>query len=81
MRGALVTVCELLNSEIALLYKGRELPYTIHQEQSPLPEALNPKTINPAIDALLRNSGKGHKPKSTHPWKPWNPDYPNAKQE
>ena len=81
MRGATVTVCELLNGEIVLLYKGRELPYTIHQEQSPLPEALNPKTINPAIDALLRNSGKGHKPKSTHPWKRWNPDYLNAKQE
>ena len=81
MRGALVTVCELLNGEIVLLYKGRELPYTIHQEQSPLLEALNPKTINPAIDALLRNSGKGHKPKSTHPWKRWNPDYLNAKQE
>ena len=81
MRGAAVTVCELLNGEIVLLYKGHELPYTIHQEHSPRPEPLNPKTINPAVDALLRSSGKGYKPKSTHPWKRWNPDHLNAKQE
>jgi len=81
MRGARITVCELLNGEIVLLYKGRALAYTIYQEQPPLPAHQDAKTINVAVDKLLTNQAKGHKPPDNHPWRRWNPDYLSSKQE
>ena len=80
MRGSHVTVCELLNGEIVLLYKGRELAYTIYQEQPPLPAHQDAKTINIAVDKLLTNQAKGHKPPDNHPWRHWNPDYLSSTQ-
>ena len=78
MRGACITICELLNGEIVLLYKGRELVYSIYQEKPPLPPHQDAKTINSAVDKLLINQAKGHKPATTHPWRCWNPDYLNS---
>lgn len=79
MRGASIIVCELLDGEIVLLYKGRELPYQIHQEHSPLNPPQDAKTIGLAVDQVLRNQTQGQT-EATHPWKRWNPDY-FAKQE
>lgn len=80
MRGACVTVCERPNGEIVLLYKGRELAYTIYQEQPPLTTPQDAKTINSVIDKLLINQSKAHKPATTHPWKRWNSDYLGSNQ-
>jgi len=79
MRGASVTVCELLDGEIVLLYKGRELAYKIYRKQPPLSQPRNEKTINLAVDEIIAKHRTGHKPKPTHPWKRYNKDYLSAK--
>ena len=81
MRGASVTVCELLNGEIVILYKGRELAYDIYCEQPPLSQPYNEKTINLAVDEIVAKHRSGHKPKPTHPWRRYNKDYLSAKQK
>jgi len=81
MRGARVTVCELLNGEIVILYKGRELSYTTYRKHSPLSKPHNEKTINLAVDEILAKHRTGHKPKSDHPWRHYKEDYPSAKQK
>ncbi len=81
MRGASVTVCELLNGEIVILYKGRELAYDIYCEHPPLSQPYNDKTINLAVDEIVAKHRRGHKPKPTHPWRRYNKDYLSAKQK
>ena len=81
MRGARVTVCELLNGEIVILYKGRELPYTTYRKHPPLSKPHNEKTINLAVDEILAKHRTGHKPKSDHPWRCYKEDYRSAKHK
>ena len=50
LRGARVTVCELLDGEIVILDKERELPYTTYCEHPPLSKPHDEKTINLAVD-------------------------------
>ena len=80
LRGARVTLCELPDGKVVILYKGRELPYTIYQQHPALPPHQDAKTINSAIDRLLNNRRKGHKASTNHPWKRWNPDYLSSTQ-
>ena len=81
LRGARVTVCELLDGEIVILYKGRELPYTTYREHPPLSKPHDEKTINPAVAEILAKHCTGHKPKSDHPWRRYNEEYLSAKQK
>ena len=81
MRGARVTVCELLNGEIVILYKGRELPYTTYCEHPPLSKPHDEKTINPAVAEILAKHRTAHKPKSDHPWRRYNENYLSSKQK
>ena len=81
LRGARVTVCELLNGEIVILYKGRELPYTTYRQHRPLSQPHDEKTINQAVAELLAKPRTGHKPKADHPWRHYNTNYRNAKRE
>ena len=81
LRGARVTVCELLNGEIVILYKGRELPYTTYRQHPPLSQPHDEKTINQAVAEIVAKPRSGHKPKADHPWRHCNADYRSAKRE
>lgn len=63
LRKARVTVCESLQGEIAILYKGRLLDYAIHHKQQRQAEVVPTK----ALDAHLRR--KPVKPAPDHPWR------------
>ena len=69
LRGAKIKVCELLNGEIVLLHKGRELPYVVHKESPSLPTVEDSKTLPAAIEQLLKSHRVGHKPHAEHPWR------------
>ena len=75
LQGARITICEKPDGEIILLYKNRRLPYILHQQQPPLPEPEDAKTINSAVDKILGKHSNPPRPVSTHPWRRWNPDY------
>ena len=79
--GARVTVCELVDGEIVILYKERELPYTAYCEHPPLSKPHDEKTINLAIDEILAKQCSGHKPKPDPPWRHYNEDYLGAKRK
>ena len=81
LRGARVTVCELLNGEIVILYKGRELLYTTYRQHSPRSQSHDEKTINQAVAELLAKPRTVHKPKPDHPWRRNNADYLSTKRE
>ena len=81
LRGARVTVCELLDGEIVILYKERELPYTTYCEHSPRSKPHDEKTINLAVNEILAKSRSGHKPKPDHPWRRYNEEYLSAKRK
>lgn len=69
LRGATVTVCALPSGEIALLYEGRELPYTTYRKgERPTPPA-DDKTLNARVDAALAKQQGTAKPSADHPWR------------
>ena len=65
MRHAAVTVCLDAQGDIALLYKGKPLNYTIFHQQAKQSEVVPSKQIN----QVLLNQSKAHKPASDHPWR------------
>ena len=70
-RGAKVTVCELLNGQVVLLYRKRQLPYTIYRKAEGPRRVEDEKTLNNRVDAaLLRQSTKPPpRPSPNHPWR------------
>jgi hypothetical protein len=69
LHGATVTVCTLPSGEIALLYQGRELPYTTYRKgECPAPPA-DDKTLNARVDAALAKPQGTSKPRADHPWR------------
>lgn len=62
LRNAKVTVCENPQGEIAILYKGHSLQYSIFHKQSHQAQVVFAKDI----DAHLN---KPHKPSPDHPWR------------
>lgn len=62
LRHAPVTVCLDAQENLAILYKGKPLDYTIFHRQTKQSEIVDPKTLN----ALVR---KPHKPAPDHPWR------------
>jgi hypothetical protein len=69
LRGATVTVCALPSGEIALLYEGRERPYTTYRKgECPAPPA-DDKTLNARVDAALAKQQGTSKPHADHPWR------------
>lgn len=64
LRNAQVTVCENGQGTVTILYKGKELAYTIFHQQERQSEIVETKNI----DLVLRNQSKAHKPAPDHPW-------------
>jgi len=71
MRGAAITVCESFDGKVTLLYKGKEQQYkTYSRGEKPQP-VVNEKTINQAVDQVIKKqkSRSKYKPSITHPWR------------
>ncbi|HSQ39455.1 MAG TPA: hypothetical protein VLM78_04785, partial [Anaerolineales bacterium] len=63
LRQAQVTVCEDAQATISILYKSRELPFTIFHKQERLARIVDSKNVDLAMPAKL------HKPAPDHPWR------------
>lgn len=75
MRGASIQVYER-KGNITLLYKGRELPYSILDKKNKTQEIVSSKDINQKFD----QRSLGNKPKDNHPWKKNYPEMNGLKQ-
>lgn len=62
LRKAQVTVCENAQGEIAILYKGNPLNYSIFHKQQRQAENVNPKHLDQHLE-------KTNKPAPDHPWR------------
>ena len=65
MQHALVTVCLDAQGKVTLLYKGKNLEYTIFHMQAKQAEIVQTKHL----DQALLNQSKADKPAANHPWR------------
>jgi hypothetical protein len=65
LRQAQVTVCEDAQAAVSILYKSRELPFTLFHKQERLAEIVDSKNV----DLVLPIPTKLHKPAPDHPWR------------
>jgi hypothetical protein len=65
LRNAHVTVCKNQLETVTILYKGKELAYTIFRKQERQSEIVETKDV----DLVLQNQRKAHKPAPDHPWR------------
>jgi transposase len=65
MRNAAVTVCRDHHENIAILYKGKSLNYTVFHQQAKQSQVVQSKQV----DQALINQSKAHKPAPDHPWR------------
>jgi len=65
LRKARVTVCLSAEGEVAILYKNKELNYTIFKKQAKQSQVLSSKDVNDKVDKVR----KVHKPAPDHPWR------------
>lgn len=71
-----ITVCDLFDQEIVLLYEGKEIAYKRFNENDPLPKLEDEKTLNKRVDqAIFRQSKTAYKPAADHPWRRGAQDY------
>jgi transposase len=68
LRHAKVTVCEDVNGQIALLYKGRKLAYQCHHKQRRASDVVDVKQLNSRMDQTVKRMTK-YIPKPEHPWR------------
>jgi len=69
LRGAKVMVHEHFDGRKELLWKKRQLAYTVMdkpQRQSPVADS---KTVNARVDKAMVRRDTGHKPAPSHPWR------------
>src|SRR5512135_3352551 len=74
LRNATVIVRENRHGEIAIEYKGKDLPYTVYREQAKQAEVVTSKQIALKLDDLTephrsQASRKAHTPAPDHPWR------------
>ena len=65
LRNAKVTVCLDTDDKIAILYKNKELAYTIFKKQAKQSEILSSKDVDHKVDKVC----KQYKPAADHPWR------------
>jgi transposase len=69
LRRAKVTVCEDLQGNITLLYKGRKLKYRCYKKQKRQMAVVYAKALNSIVNNLVKKLYKPNKPKMNHPWR------------
>jgi len=65
LRKAKVTVCLDAKGKVSILYKGKELAYTIFKKQAKQAEIMTSKDLDRKVNKIR----KGHKPAPDHPWR------------
>ena len=65
LRNAKVTVCLEADDKITILYKNKELAYTIFKKQAKQSEILSSKDVDHKVDKVR----KQYKPAADHPWR------------
>jgi len=65
LRKAKVTVCLSADGNVAILYKGKELAYTIFKKQAKQSEVLSSKDVDRKVDKVRKH----YKPAADHPWR------------
>lgn len=68
MRRAKLTVCEKLDGEVVLLYKGRQLGYRVLDKQQKSRQPIDAKQVNHVVDTAIKRLVP-YKPKANHPWR------------
>lgn len=66
LRNAKVDVLENMKGDVAILYKGEKLHYTIYHQQECQAKVIDSKVVNLEIDNLKKLK---HKPTRNHPWR------------
>ncbi len=74
LRNAVITVCVDAEQNIALLYKGKSLPYNVFHQQTKQAEVVLAKDLNQIIDT--QSAPVPRKPAPDHPWRAY-PDFQN----
>jgi hypothetical protein len=64
-RKAKVTVCLEEDGKVTILYKGKELAYTVFKKQARQSEVLSSKDVDRKVDKVR----KQYKPAADHPWR------------
>jgi transposase len=64
LRNAIITICADAEQNVALLYKGKSLPYNVFHKQTKQSEVVLAKDINNAIQTRSYKS-----PAPDHPWR------------
>ena len=65
LRNAQVTVCVNAQEEMAILYNGKALAYTLYKQQAKQAEIVSAKQL----DQVLSQTRLSHKPAPDHPWR------------
>jgi len=65
LRKAKVTVCLSADENVVILYKGKELAYTIFKKQAKQSEILSSKDLDRKVDKVRKH----YKPAADHPWR------------
>ncbi len=73
LRGATVTIVTYADGRIELMHGNEALPYRIFDAQAPDTTAVDDKTLNARVDAVLsaRRWSEKSRPAPQHPWRRW----------
>ena len=69
LRGAKVTVHEHFDGRKELLWKKRQLAYTVMDKPRRQTPVADSKTVNARVDKAMVRRDTGHKPAPSHPWR------------
>lgn len=69
LRGAKVTVHEHFDGRKELLWKKRQLVYTVMDKPRRQTPVADSKTVNARVDKAMVRRDTGHKPAPSHPWR------------
>lgn len=72
LRQAKVTICEDLDGEITIRYKGEKLNYSCYKKQKNSAQIIGVKALNRKVDSLVR---KRYIPTADHPWRQYKTTY------
>ena len=69
LRGAKVTVHEHFDGRKELLWKKRQLAYTVMDKPRRQTPVADSKSVNARVDKAMVRCNAGHKPAPSHPWR------------
>lgn len=64
-----INVCENMDGHITLFYKDSKLDYKVFDKQNQPRLIVDDKTLDAAVDNVIKKSPKPHKPRQDNPWR------------